>query len=69
MSACAGRGHPADGARASARVLVYNIHAGKDAKGADNLARVAELVRSSGADIVLLQEVDNGTRSSVNVNS
>jgi endonuclease/exonuclease/phosphatase family metal-dependent hydrolase len=46
------------------RVLVYNIHAGKDAKGVDNLARVAELVRSTNADIVLLQEVDRGTTRS-----
>ena len=46
------------------RVLVYNIHAGKDAAGADNLEGVAELVRTTGADIVLLQEVDRGTRRS-----
>lgn len=46
------------------RVLVYNIHAGKDAKGVDNLARVAEIVRSSKADIALLQEVDRGTTRS-----
>lgn len=43
------------------RVLVYNIHAGKDAAGVDNLARVADLVRSTQADIALLQEVDRGT--------
>lgn len=46
------------------RVLVYNIHAGKDAKGVDNLARVAELVGSTNADIALLQEVDRGTTRS-----
>lgn len=46
------------------RVLVYNIHAGKDAKGVDNLARVAGLVNSTGADIALLQEVDRGTTRS-----
>jgi len=45
-------------------VLVYNIHAGKDAKGVDNLARVADLVRSTNADIALLQEVDRGTTRS-----
>ena len=49
------------------RVLVYNIHAGKDAAGVDNLAGVAALVRETGADIVLLQEVDQGTRRSGNV--
>jgi endonuclease/exonuclease/phosphatase family metal-dependent hydrolase len=46
------------------RVLVYNIHAGKDAGGIDNLARVVDLVRTTGADVVLLQEVDRGTRRS-----
>ncbi|MBA3889612.1 MAG: endonuclease/exonuclease/phosphatase family protein [Gemmatimonadaceae bacterium] len=44
------------------RVLVYNIHAGKDAGGADNLERVAAMITASGADIVLLQEVDSATR-------
>ncbi len=47
-----------------ARVLVYNIHAGKDAGGADNLAAVVELIRTTGADLVLLQEVDQWTRRS-----
>lgn len=46
------------------RVLVYNVHAGKDASGADNLARVAALVRSVDADVVLLQEVDRRTERS-----
>ncbi len=46
------------------RVLVLNIFAGKDAAGAPNLDRVAALVRASGADIALLQEVDVGTRRS-----
>ena len=46
------------------RALVFNIHAGKDAAGVDNLERVADLVKASHADIVLLQEVDNGTRRS-----
>lgn len=49
------------------RVLVYNIHAGKDAKGVDNLARVAQIVRDTKADVVLLQEVDKGTTRSGNV--
>jgi endonuclease/exonuclease/phosphatase family metal-dependent hydrolase len=61
--------HPATAPNVAsdARVLVYNIHAGKDAAGIDNLTRVAELVRSTKADIVLLQEVDKGTRRSGNV--
>jgi endonuclease/exonuclease/phosphatase family metal-dependent hydrolase len=50
-----------------ARVLVYNIHAGKDAAGVDNLQRVADLVRATRADVVLLQEVDRRTRRSGNV--
>jgi endonuclease/exonuclease/phosphatase family metal-dependent hydrolase len=59
--ACAtGRAAP----RRTARVLVYNMHAGKDAAGVDNLARIAALVDSVDADIVLLQEVDRNTRRS-----
>jgi endonuclease/exonuclease/phosphatase family metal-dependent hydrolase len=51
-------------APATLRVLVYNIHAGKDAAGVENLERVGEIVRGSGADIALLQEVDRNTRRS-----
>ena len=49
------------------RVLVFNIHAGKDATARPNLDGVANLVRETSADIVLLQEVDRGTRRSGNV--
>ena len=52
------------GREAPLRVLVYNIHAGKDAAGRPNLDRVAELVRTVEADVVLLQEVDRGTERS-----
>ena len=45
-------------------VLVYNMHAGKDAKGVGNLPRIAEIVRETGADVTLLQEVDIDTRRS-----
>ncbi len=45
-------------------VLVFNIRAGKDLAGAENLPRVADLVRSTGADLVLLQEVDRNTQRS-----
>ncbi|MEO8578014.1 MAG: endonuclease/exonuclease/phosphatase family protein, partial [Gemmatimonadales bacterium] len=55
------------GDKTALRVLVYNIHAGKDAKGVDNLVRVARIVRDTKADIVLLQEVDKGTTRSGNV--
>ena len=48
-------------------VLVYNIHAGKDAQGVDNLERVAQLVKDARADLVLLQEVDVKTTRSGNV--
>ena len=46
---------------------MYNIHAGKDAGGVDNLDRVAAVVREAGADIVLLQEVDRRTTRSAGV--
>jgi endonuclease/exonuclease/phosphatase family metal-dependent hydrolase len=40
------------------RVMSYNIHAGHGSDGRLDLARIAEVIRSSGADIVGLQEVD-----------
>jgi endonuclease/exonuclease/phosphatase family metal-dependent hydrolase len=52
---------------ASARVLVFNIHAGKDASSRRNLEEIAALIRSADADLVLLQEVDRGTKRSGNV--
>lgn len=64
LAACASA---RSGDSSSVRVLVYNIHAGKDAKGVDNLERVADIVRDTRADIVLLQEVDRGTARSGNV--
>ena len=51
-------------ATAPLRVLVYNIHAGKDAGGVDNLERVAALIREQRVDIALLQEVDVNTERS-----
>jgi endonuclease/exonuclease/phosphatase family metal-dependent hydrolase len=45
----------------SVRVLTYNIHAGKDAQQQPNLARIAAVIDSADADIVLLQEVDRRT--------
>jgi endonuclease/exonuclease/phosphatase family metal-dependent hydrolase len=61
LAGCATR-QPAD--IGELRVMVYNIHAGKDAAGADNLERVAQLIRATAADVVLLQEVDRGTTRS-----
>ncbi len=58
---------PAPGApapEATLRVLTYNIHAGKDAQGVDNLVPVAQVIREAEADLVLLQEVDLGTARS-----
>jgi len=46
------------------QVLVFNIHAGKDAGGRDNLADVARLVHTTEPDVVLLQEIDRGTNRS-----
>lgn len=63
-SACA---LPFGGRDPSIRVLVYNIHAGKDAASRPNLTDVAALVRSTAADLVLLQEVDRRTRRSGHV--
>lgn len=60
-SACA---LPFVGQDRSVRVMVYNIHAGKDAGGRPNLDDVARLVLAHDADVVLLQEVDRGTRRS-----
>lgn len=48
----------------SATVLVFNIHAGKDAAAKGNLEAVAALARDVKADLVLLQEVDRGTKRS-----
>ena len=45
-------------------MLVYNIHAGKDAGGVARIPELANFVGQTGADIVLLQEVDVGTRRS-----
>ena len=62
LAACAST--PVREAPRDVRVLVYNIHAGKDASGVDNLERVAAIVRESAADLVLLQEVDSMTARS-----
>lgn len=63
LSGCA-TAPPAPGPAREVTVMVYNIRAGRDVGGTENLARVAELVRSTGADLVLLQEVDRNTQRS-----
>ena len=40
-------------------IMTYNIHHGKDVDGLDQLTKIAEVIRQSGADIVGLQEVDS----------
>ena len=60
LAGCVSAPPPTD----SFRVLVYNIHAGKDAAGEPNLERVAELIASTDAHLVLLQEVDRNTTRS-----
>jgi len=67
-AACANpRATPADAEPPPVGVLVYNVHAGKDAAGRDNLQRVADVVTKANADVVLLQEVDKRTKRSGNV--
>jgi endonuclease/exonuclease/phosphatase family metal-dependent hydrolase len=46
------------------RVATYNIRAGTDLQRRPSLERVAALVDSLGADVVLLQEVDRATARS-----
>jgi endonuclease/exonuclease/phosphatase family metal-dependent hydrolase len=58
LAACAGGSAGEPGAL---RVLSYNIHAGKDAQQQPNIARVAAIIDSLDADIVMLQEVDRRT--------
>jgi endonuclease/exonuclease/phosphatase family metal-dependent hydrolase len=64
MSACAPQTTPQTSPTREIRVLVFNIHAGKDAAGQSNLEGVADLARSVSADLVLVQEVDRGTKRS-----
>lgn len=44
-----------------ARVLSYNIHHGQGEDGRFDLERLAGVIRTSGAELVALQEVDVGT--------
>ena len=51
-------------ASATFKVLVYNVHAGKDAGGKDAVQRISDVVRQTNPDVVLFQEVDKNTRRS-----
>jgi len=44
----------------SFRVMTYNIHHGEGLDGKVDLERIASLIKTEGADIVALQEVDRG---------
>src|SRR5688572_8882435 len=50
------------------RVLTYNIHHGEGTDGVFDLARIAEVIKSARADLVALQEVDQGTDRAGGVN-
>jgi endonuclease/exonuclease/phosphatase family metal-dependent hydrolase len=43
------------------RVMTYNIHHGEGLDGKVDLERIVNLIKREGADIVALQEVDQGT--------
>ena len=64
---CAASRSGSSGNIADARVLVYNIHAGKTVHGVASIEQIAQVVQSTNADIVMLQEVDKGTKRSGNV--
>lgn len=46
------------------RVLSYNMHHGRGSDGKIDLKRIANVIRSTSADLVALQEVDRNTRRS-----
>jgi endonuclease/exonuclease/phosphatase family metal-dependent hydrolase len=50
------------------RVLTYNIHHGEGMDGEFDLPRLARIIESTEADLVALQEVDQGTARSSGVN-
>ena len=64
LPACATAREQAPSTTASARIMSYNIHAGRDLQRGSNLERVAALIDSLRADVVLLQEVDRSTARS-----
>jgi endonuclease/exonuclease/phosphatase family metal-dependent hydrolase len=46
------------------RLMSWNIHAGKDVSGKDNLDQIAEIINNQRIDIAALQEVDSMTTRS-----
>jgi len=51
-------GKEAPGRNVTVRVMNYNIHAGIGEDGQYNIDRIADAIRSSGAEIIGLEEVD-----------
>jgi endonuclease/exonuclease/phosphatase family metal-dependent hydrolase len=49
------------------KVMSYNIHVGQDASNSDQLKNMADLIRSSKADLIGLQEVDSVCNRSGNI--
>jgi endonuclease/exonuclease/phosphatase family metal-dependent hydrolase len=49
------------------KVMSYNIHHGRNSSGQIDLNAIAEVIKSSGAEVVGLQEVDSVCRRSGNV--
>ena len=67
ISGCIPARPSSSSATTDARVLVYNVHAGKTVHGVESIGQIAAVVRSTNADIVMLQEVDKGTKRSGNI--
>jgi endonuclease/exonuclease/phosphatase family metal-dependent hydrolase len=55
-------------AQHTVRVLTYNIHHGEGMDGQFDLLRLARVIEGTGADLVALQEVDQGTQRASGVN-
>ena len=53
---------PANGSPHALRVLAYNIHHGEGMDKQLDLERIATLIKDSGADVVTLQEIDEGCK-------
>lgn len=49
------------------KVLSFNIKSGRQEGSRDNLDKIAEFISGSGADVIMLQEVDKGAQRTENV--
>lgn len=52
----------------SLKIMTFNIHAMKDDRNADSQDRLVKFLENSDADVVFLQEVDQGTQRSLGRN-